>query len=300
MLVYHSITQLVGKTPIMKIGNHNIFAKLEYFNPLGSIKDRVALAIVEDAERRGAITTGGTIIEATSGNTGIGLAFVAAARGYKLILTMPESMSVERRKLLHALGAEIILTPAKEGMSGSVKQAERMHAETPNSFMAKQFENPANPKIHYMTTGAEIYADMDGKVDVFVSGIGTGGTFSGTTAYLKEKKPTLYAVAVEPYDSPVLQKGIVGSHKIQGIGANFVPANLDRSLIDEIVGVKYEDAAQTANELAKKYGLLVGISSGAAMYVSRCLSERPEFREKNIVCILPDSGERYMSTNVFD
>lgn len=306
MKVYKSLTELVGKTPLLEIGFPGektfgkVYAKLEYFNPLGSVKDRTALSIVNAAEREGKLKSGGTIIEATSGNTGIGLAFIAASKGYHLILTMPESMSLERRKLLSALGAVLVLTPASEGMSGAVARAEEMHKNTPNSIIADQFKNPANTQAHFHGTAVELYSDMDGKIDAFISGIGTGGTFTGCMEYLKNKIPGIYGVAVEPYDSQVIKTGKAGSHKIQGIGANFVPYILNEKLIDEIYPIRYDDAAWACRMLAKNYGLLVGISSGAAAFTALQVAKRVEFADKNVVCVLPDSGERYMSTGLFD
>lgn len=302
-----SLTDLIGKTPLLETKNYNekfapaatIIAKLEYFNPAGSAKDRIAFAMVLDAEKRGILKPGGVIIEPTSGNTGIGLASVAAARGYKLILTMPETMSLERRNLAKAYGAELVLTPGSAGMKGAVEKAEELQKEIPDSWIPGQFTNPANPAIHEATTGPEIWEDTDGKVDIFVAGVGTGGTISGVAAYLKKKNPAVKIVAVEPSDSPLLSKGQAGPHKIQGIGANFVPANFNRSLVDEILPVTNEDAFSAAQNLAAAEGLLVGISSGAAQYAAAVLAARPENKGKLIVALLPDTGERYLSTPGF-
>lgn len=302
-----SLTDLIGKTPLLETKNYNekfapaatIIAKLEYFNPAGSAKDRIAFAMVLDAEKRGILKPGGVIIEPTSGNTGIGLASVAAARGYKLILTMPETMSLERRNLAKAYGAELVLTPGSAGMKGAVEKAEELQKEIPDSWIPGQFTNPANPAIHEATTGPEIWEDTDGKVDIFVAGVGTGGTISGVAAYLKKKNPAIKIVAVEPSDSPLLSKGQAGPHKIQGIGANFVPVNFNRSLVDEILPVTNEDAFSAAQSLAAAEGLLVGISSGAAQYAAAVLAARPENKGKVIVALLPDTGERYLSTPGF-
>ncbi|MDR3366219.1 MAG: cysteine synthase A [Prevotellaceae bacterium] len=301
------LTDLVGNTPLLALGafgqKHavvaNLIGKIEYFNPLGSVKDRIALAMVEDAEASGVLKRDSTIIEPTSGNTGIGLAFVAASKGYKLILTMPETMSVERRNLLKALGANLVLTPGPEGMKGAIAKAEALRNETPNSIILQQFDNPANPNIHEKTTAEEIARDTDGKVDIFVSGVGTGGTVSGVGKYLKKLNPKVQIVAVEPADSPVLSGGNPGPHKIQGIGAGFVPKNFDRSVIDKIIPVSNDDAIRTSRELAKVEGLLVGISSGAATYAATQLAQLPENKGKNIVVILPDTGERYLSTVLY-
>ncbi len=308
MKISNNLTELVGNTPLLylekysrEVGadNARLIAKLEYFNPLGSVKDRAALAMIEDAEKNGSLKLGSVIIEPTSGNTGIGLAFVATARGYRIILTMPESMSLERRKLLMALGAELVLTPAQSGMKGAIAEAEKLAAEIPNSFIPGQFTNPANPRIHKETTAEEIWRDTDGQVDIFVAGVGTGGTVTGVGEGLKEKSRFVKIVAVEPFDSPVLSGGEAGPHKLQGIGAGFVPAVLDVSILDEIIKVKAEDAFRTARTLAHAEGLLVGISSGAALYAGTLLAKRPENAGKNIVVLLPDSGERYLSSDLF-
>ena len=302
-----SLTDLIGHTPLLETKNYNkefakeakILAKLEYFNPAGSAKDRIAFAMVVDAEKRGVLKPGATLIEPTSGNTGIGLASVAAARGYKLILTMPETMSLERRNLAKAYGVELVLTPGSKGMQGAVDKAEELVKEIPGSWIPGQFDNPANPAVHEATTGPEIWEDTDGKVDIFVAGVGTGGTVSGVAAYLKKVNPNVKIVAVEPYDSPLLSKGQAGPHKIQGIGANFVPKNFQKDLIDEIIPVKSDDAYATSRHLAQTEGLLVGISSGAAQYAATVLAARPENKGKVIVALLPDTGERYLSTPGF-
>jgi cysteine synthase A len=302
------LTDLIGNTPLLEISNFNtkhgalgvIIAKLEYFNPAGSIKDRIGFAMIEDAEKRGLIKRGSTIIEPTSGNTGIALAFVAASKGYKLILTMPETFSIERRNLLKALGAELVLTPGPEGMGGAIRKAEELHAITIDSFLPQQFKNPANPEIHRKTTAEEIWRDTGGKVDVFVSGVGTGGTITGVGEVLKKKNPGVRIIAVEPIDSPVLSGGVKGPHKIQGIGAGFIPDVLNRSVIDEIITVKNEDAFETSRELARQEGLLVGISSGAAAWAALQVAKRPEYRGKNIIVVLPDTGERYLSTALYN
>lgn len=308
MKISKNLTELVGNTPLLyleqysrKAGAENavLIAKLECFNPLGSVKDRAALAMIDDAEKNGKLKTGSVIVEPTSGNTGIGLAFVATARGYRTILTMPESMSLERRKLLMALGAELVLTPAMQGMKGAIEEAEKLAAEIPNSFIPGQFTNPANPRIHKETTAEEIWKDTDGQVDIFVSGVGTGGTVTGVGEGLKEKSRFVKIVAVEPFDSPVLSGGEAGPHKLQGIGAGFVPAVLDVSILDEIIKVKAEDAFQTVRMLAHTEGLLVGISSGAALFAGTLLAKRPENAGKRIVVLLPDSGERYLSSDLF-
>ena len=297
------IEALIGSTPLVDLsdlanGNATILGKYEATNPGGSIKDRIAKAIVEDAEKEGRLAPGGTIIEPTSGNTGVGLAMVAAERGYKLILTMPETMSVERRKLAAAYGAEIVLTPGADGMKGAIAKADEIHDATPGSIIAGQFVNPANPRAHYETTGPEIWADTEGTVDAIIAGVGTGGTISGTAKFLKEHKPGVYAVAVEPAESPVLSGGKPGGHKIQGIGAGFVPKNYDAEVIDEVLPVSSPDAIATKKSLAKETGLLVGISSGAAVNAAIQLANRPEFAGKTIVAILPDTGERYLSMDL--
>ena len=303
-----NISELTGNTPILELKNAkekyglvaNVFAKLEFFNPAGSIKDRVANEMIAEAERSGMLKKGGTIIEPTSGNTGIGLACIAASKGYKAILVMPESMSIERRKLISAYGAEIVLTPASEGMTGSIKRAEELKAEIPGSIIAGQFVNKANPAAHYKTTGPEIWKQTDGKVDVFVSAVGTGGTITGTGKFLKEQNENIKVVAVEPLSSPVLSGGKASAHKIQGIGAGFVPEVLDTSIYDEIVCVSNEDAIETAREIPKCEGILVGISSGSALFAAFEIAKREEFKDKNIVVILPDTGERYLSTELFN
>ena len=297
------IGALIGSTPLVDLSDlansdATVLGKYEATNPGGSIKDRIAKAIVEDAEKKGLLAPGGTIIEPTSGNTGVGLAMVAAQRGYKLILTMPETMSIERRKLAAAYGAEIILTPGSEGMKGAIAKADEIHDATPGSIIAGQFVNPANPQAHYETTGPEIWADTEGTVDAIVAGVGTGGTISGTAKFLKEKNPVVYATAVEPAESPVLSGGKSGGHKIQGIGAGFVPKNYDASVIDEVLPVASADAIATKKQLSEKLGLLVGISSGAAVNAALQLAARPEFAGKTIVAILPDTGERYLSMDL--
>ncbi|MGL5436297.1 MAG: cysteine synthase A [Lachnospiraceae bacterium] len=305
--VYESLTDLIGKTPLLRLKNYEaknglsagIVAKLEYYNPAGSVKDRIAKAMIEDAEQKGLLNPNSVIIESTSGNTGIGLAAVAAARGYRIILTMPETMSIERRNLLKAYGAELMLTEGAKGMKGAIAKADELAAEIPNSFIPGQFVNPANPAVHKATTGPEIWDDTDGKVDILVSGIGTGGTISGTGEYLKLKNPNVKVIAVEPTDSPVLSKGTPGPHKIQGIGAGFVPDTLNTSIYDEIITVSNDDAFKTGRAVAKAEGLLVGISSGAALYAATELAKRPENEGKTIVVVLPDTGERYLSTALF-
>ncbi|MDR3280729.1 MAG: cysteine synthase A [Synergistaceae bacterium] len=305
--IYSEITDLIGKTPLLQLGKYSakhgvtskILAKLEYYNPAGSVKDRIAKAMIEDAEKAGKLRPDSVIIEPTSGNTGIGLAAVAAARGYRIILTMPETMSLERRNLLRVYGAELVLTEGAKGMKGAIAKADELAAEIPNSFIPGQFVNPANPAIHRATTGPEIWDDTDGAVDIFVSGVGTGGTLTGAGGFLKSKKPGLSIVAVEPESSPVLSKGTPGAHKIQGIGAGFVPDVLDTKLYDEVFPVKDEDAFATGREIAKTEGLLVGISSGAALYAATQLALRPGNQDKTIVVILPDTGERYLSTAMF-
>ena len=307
MKIYNSVTELVGKTPIIDLKNyeeaHNlnasILAKLEYFNPAGSVKDRIAKKMIEDAEKAGKIKKGATLIEPTSGNTGIGLASVAAAKGYKLIITMPETMSVERRKLMQAYGAELVLTEGSKGMKGAIAKAKELAASIPSSFIPGQFENPSNPQAHIETTGPEIWEDTDGNVDIFVAGVGTGGTVSGVGEYLKSKNPNIKVVAVEPASSPVLSKGVAGSHKIQGIGAGFVPDTLNQDIYDEIITVENDDAFETGREIAHKEGILVGISSGAALWGATQLAKRPENKGKKIVALLPDTGERYLSTPLF-
>lgn len=302
------LTELIGNTPLLELTNYEkengleakIVGKLEYFNPLGSVKDRVAYAMIEEGIRQGKINNETVIIEPTSGNTGIGLAFVAAARGLRLILTMPDTMSVERRKIVSALGAEIVLTPGKEGMKGAIKKAEELKEEYGNAVIPQQFENSANPEIHKKTTAKEIWEDTDGKVDIFVSAVGTGGTITGTGAALKEKNPNVKVVAVEPRDSAVLSGGKPGPHKIQGIGAGFVPKVLDLELLDEIIPVENDAAFKTARKVAKSDGLLVGISSGAALYAAEVLAKRQENKGKTIVVLLPDTGERYLSTELFE
>ncbi|MBQ8482333.1 MAG: cysteine synthase A [Alphaproteobacteria bacterium] len=307
MTIYKKITDLVGNTPLLELSNieqndnieAKVLVKLEYFNPAGSVKDRIAKAMIEDAEAKGKLKKGAVIIEPTSGNTGIGLASVAAAKGYKIILTMPETMSVERRNLLKAYGAELVLTEGARGMKGAIAKAEELAAEIENSFIPGQFINPANPEAHKKTTGPEIWKDTEGKVDIFVAGVGTGGTLSGAGAYLKEHNPNLKIVAVEPDDSPVLSEGRSGAHKIQGIGAGFVPDTLDTKIYDEIIRVKNEDAFATGRRIAHEEGVLVGISSGAAAFAALELAKRPENKGKVIVAILPDTGERYLSTPLF-
>lgn len=302
-----NLTDLIGNTPLLELGAYNklngldatIVGKLEYFNPAGSVKDRIGYAMIKDAEEKGLIKEGSILIEPTSGNTGIGLAFVAAAKGYRLILTMPETMSVERRNLLKALGAELVLTPGAEGMKGAIRKAEELAVQTPGSFIPQQFKNPANPAIHRATTAEEIWRDTDGKVDIFVAGVGTGGTVSGVGQGLKAKKPDVKIVAVEPSDSPVLEGGKPGPHKIQGIGAGFVPDVFDRGVVDEIIPVAGDDAFAASRSLAKNEGLLVGISSGAAIHAATVLAKRPENKGKLIVALLPDTGERYLSTTLF-
>ncbi|EHG19841.1 cysteine synthase A [Selenomonas infelix ATCC 43532] len=305
--VYQTVTELIGHTPLLAAKSFarthdlhaNLLVKLEYFNPAGSVKDRIAIAMIEQAEREGKIAPGATLIEPTSGNTGIGIASVAAAHGYRAILTMPETMSVERRNLLRAYGAEIVLTDGAQGMKGAIVRAEQLQKEISNSFIPSQFENPANPAVHERTTGPEIWEDTDGKVDAFVAGVGTGGTVSGVGRYLKSKNPSIHVVAVEPTDSPVLSGGKPGPHKIQGIGAGFIPVTLDTKVYDEIIQVKNEDAFAYGREFARREGALVGISSGAALAAAVELAHRPDFAGKTIVVLLPDGGDRYLSTDLF-
>ncbi|WP_405156416.1 cysteine synthase A [Paenibacillus sp. FSL K6-0108] len=302
-----NLTDLIGNTPLLELSNFarrhqvdaKIIAKLEYFNPAGSVKDRIGYGMIKDAQEKGLINQNSVIIEPTSGNTGVGLAFAAAALGYRLIITLPESFSVERRKLLIALGAELVLTPATEGMSGAIKKAEEIAATIPNSFIPQQFKNPANPQVHKVTTAEEIWRDTEGKVDIFIGGVGTGGTISGVGEALKQRKEDVKIIAVEPSDSPVLSGGTKGAHTIQGIGAGFVPDNFNRSVVDEIVQVGNEDAFETARFLAKSEGLLVGISSGAAAYAAVQMAKRPENKNKSIVVLFPDTGERYLSTDLY-
>lgn len=305
--IYQSVTELIGRTPLLEINNFTkenkleakILAKLEYFNPAGSVKDRVALAMISEAEKRGDLKEGSVIIEPTSGNTGIGLASIAAAKGYRIILTMPETMSVERRNLLKAYGAEVVLTDGAKGMKGAIEKAEALAKETPGAFIPSQFENPANPEAHRQTTGPEIWEDTDGNVDIFVAGVGTGGTVTGIGEYLKSKKSDVKVVAVEPASSPVLSEGIAGPHKIQGIGAGFVPDTLNTKIYDEIITIENDDAFATGRAFAKSEGVLVGISSGAALYAAEILAKRPENKGKTIVVLLPDTGDRYLSTALF-
>ena len=305
--IYRGFLDLIGNTPLVEIANvekehelkARILVKLEYRNPAGSVKDRIAQAMIEDAEKKGILKEGSVIIEPTSGNTGIGLAAIAAAKGYRAILTMPETMSVERRNILKAYGAEIVLTEGSKGMKGAIAKAEELAKEIEGSFIPGQFDNPANPKVHYETTGPEIWRDTDGKVDAFVAGVGTGGTVTGTGKYLKEQNPAIKVVAVEPASSPVLSEGKAGAHKIQGIGAGFVPKVLDTAVYDEVIKVENDDAFATSKELTKKEGILTGISSGAALYAALELAKRPEFEGKTIVALLPDSGDRYYSTPLF-
>ena len=305
--IYTSADQLIGKTPLLELTHiekeegleAKILVKLEYFNPAGSVKDRIAKAMIDDAEASGKLKPGSVIIEPTSGNTGIGLASVAAARGYRIIIVMPETMSVERRQLMKAYGAELVLTEGAKGMKGAIAKAEELAKETPNSFIPGQFVNPANPAAHKATTGPEIWEDTDGKVDIFVAGVGTGGTITGTGEYLKSQNPNVKVVAVEPASSPVLSKGTAGSHKIQGIGAGFVPDVLDTKVYDEIITVENDDAFATGKKIGKKEGVLVGISSGAAVWAAIELAKRPENKGKTIVALLPDTGDRYLSTPLF-
>jgi cysteine synthase len=303
--IYNNITETIGNTPLVKINRLNnskatVLAKLESFNPLSSVKDRIGVALIEDAEKKGLVKKGTVIIEPTSGNTGIALAFVAAAKGYKLILTMPETMSLERRQLLKILGAELVLTEGAKGMKGAIAKAEELAKETPNSFIPQQFQNPANPEIHRKTTAEEVWNDTDGSVDIFVGGVGTGGTITGVGEVLKKRKPSVKIIAVEPVDSPVLSGGAPGPHKLQGIGAGFVPANFNASIVDEIIKVTQNDAGDTARAAAAQEGILVGISSGAALWAALEVAKRPESAGKNIVVLLPDTGERYLSTWLFE
>lgn len=307
MKTYNNITELVGKTPLLRLTNYirensleaDIYGKLEYFNPAGSVKDRIAKAMIEDAEAKGLLHPDSVIIEPTSGNTGIGLAAVAASKGYHVILTMPETMSVERRNLLKAYGAQLVLTEGSKGMKGAIAKADELAKETPHSFIPSQFTNPANPTAHFATTGPEIWEDTDGKVDIFVAGVGTGGTISGVGEFLKSKNPDIKVIAVEPATSPVLSQGVSGPHKIQGIGAGFVPETLDTKIYDEIIPVENEDAFRTGAAIARREGVLVGISSGAAVWAATELAKRPENKGKLIVVLLPDTGDRYLSTPMF-
>ncbi|MDR2466842.1 MAG: cysteine synthase A [Prevotellaceae bacterium] len=305
--IFNQLTELIGNTPLLELSSYGkskairarLIAKLEYFNPAGSVKDRIALAMIEDAEASGLLKPGATIIEPTSGNTGIGLAFVSAAKGYKLILTMPETMSVERRNLLKALGAHLVLTPGAEGMKGAISKAEALRKETPGATVLQQFDNPANPAIHYRTTAEEVWRDTGGKVDVFVAGVGTGGTVSGAGKRLKELNPAAEIIAVEPADSPVLSGGSPGPHKIQGIGAGFVPRNYDSAFVDRVITVSNDEAIRASRKLAETEGLLVGISSGAAAFAATQIALRDEYADKTIVVVLPDTGERYLSTILY-
>lgn len=307
MAIASNLTELIGNTPLLELASYaayhqleaRLLGKLEYFNPAGSVKDRIGLAMIKDAEEKGLINKDSVIIEPTSGNTGIALAFVAAARGYRLILTMPETFSVERRNLLKALGAELVLTPGPEGMAGALRVAAELAASTPNSFIPDQFKNPANPAIHRDTTAQEIWRETEGQVDIFVAGVGTGGTITGVGEVLKKNKPGVKIIAVEPNDSPLLSGGQAGPHKIQGLGANFIPDVLNREILDEVFKVRNEDAFQTSRLLSKTEGLLVGISSGAAAYAAAQIAKRPENKGKTIVALLPDTGERYLSTELF-
>ncbi|SFE16699.1 cysteine synthase A [Paenibacillus catalpae] len=306
--IYSNLTELIGNTPLLELTHYNknqeslakVIAKLEYFNPAGSVKDRIGFAMIKDAEEKGKLVPGSVIIEPTSGNTGIALAFAAAALGYRLIIILPESFSIERRKLLEALGAELVLTPASEGMSGAIRKADELAAQIPNAYIPMQFSNPANPEVHKHTTAEEIWRDTDGQVDIFVAGVGTGGTISGVGERLKQLNPKVQIVAVEPFNSPVLSGGERGPHLIQGIGAGFVPDNYNASVVDEIIKVKNEDAYRTSRHLARSEGLLVGISSGAAAFAASELAKREENKDKTIVVLFPDTGERYLSANLYD
>lgn len=307
-MIYKSVNELIGSTPLMELSNiekkdllgAKVLVKLECFNPAGSAKDRIALHMIEKAEARGVLKKGATVIEPTSGNTGIGIAAVCASRGYRAIMTMPETMSVERQKLLAAYGAEIVLTDGKKGMSGAVEKAKELNAEIENSFIPSQFDNPDNPETHYLTTGPELWEGADGKVDVFIAGIGTGGTVSGTGKYLKEKNPNVEIIGIEPADSPLITKGVAGGHKLQGIGANFIPENYDASVVDRVLTVTTEQAYSTAKRIAREDGILVGITSGAAAYIAIELAKKDEYKDKTIIAFLPDGGDRYMSTGIFD
>ena len=304
--IYQDLTQLIGNTPLVQLNNimHDfelkarLLAKVESFNPGGSMKDRAALSMIEDAEKKGLLSPGALIIEPTSGNTGVGLAWIASLKGYKVVLTMPDTMSIERQKLLKALGAEIVLTPGAEGMAGAIRRAEQLRDKNPGSIIIGQFDNPANPAAHYSTTAQEIWRDTYGTVDIFVAGVGTGGTLCGTAKGLKNRNPQIQAIAVEPAESPIISGGEAGPHKIQGIGANFIPKNFDRSVVDEVVTVKGDDAIETARLLAKREGILVGISSGAALHAAIMMAQRPENAGKTIVALLPDTGQRYLSTEL--
>lgn len=304
--IYQDLTQLIGNTPLVQLNNimHDfelkarLLAKVESFNPGGSMKDRAALSMIEDAEKKGLLSPGALIIEPTSGNTGVGLAWIASLKGYKVVLTMPDTMSIERQKLLKALGAEIVLTPGAEGMAGAIRRAEQLRDKNPGSIIIGQFDNPANPAAHYSTTAQEIWRDTYGTVDIFVAGVGTGGTLCGTAKGLKNRNPQIQAIAVEPAESPIISGGEAGPHKIQGIGANFIPKNFDRSVVDEVVTVKGDDAIETARLLAKREGILVGISSGAALHAAIMMAQRSENAGKTIVALLPDTGERYLSTEL--
>ncbi len=308
MALYHSLTELVGHTPLLEVSNFkklehleaNIFAKLEYFNPAGSIKDRIALNMILKAEQEGKLVEGSTIIEPTSGNTGIGLASIGRSKGYRVIIVMPETMSVERRRLIAAYGAELVLTEGSKGMKGAIEKANELNKTIPNSFIAGQFENPVNPETHYKTTGPEIYEDLNGKVDILIAGIGTGGTISGIGKYLKEKNPNVKIIGIEPATSPVISKGVAGPHKIQGIGAGFIPDTLNTSIYDEIITIENDDSFIYGKKFAQAEGILVGISSGAALKGASIVASRKENKGKNIVVILPDNGDRYLSTPLFD